>query len=342
MRLFPKLLLSFIGVILTGVVAVSYLVNTLAAREVHAIMVQGGMTTEAGLAQELAGYYRGHGAWDGVEVLLDDHRGMGSMMGQQVLLADAQGRVIVDTTRALTGQTLADEELATGIVIDVAGEPVGTLLVRGGMMGGSGMGNREQDLLTRVTRATWLAALIAGGVALGVGGFLAYTLVRPIQRLTAATGAVAQGDLAQRVPVKSNDEIGDLATSFNTMADSLQTAERLRREMTADIAHELRNPLTVLQGNLEAVMDGVLPPTEETLQPLLDQTRLLTRLVEDLRTLALAEAGQLDLKREPTDVVALVQSVMARFRPPAEAKHITLLVEAPSDLPVVMLDPQRI
>lgn len=342
MRLFPKLLLSFIGVILTGVVAVSYLVNQLAAREVHAIMVQGGMTTEAGLAQQLAGYYRGHGAWDGVEVLLDDHRGMGSMMGQQVVLADAQGRVIVDTTRALTGQTLTDEELATGIVIDVAGEPVGTLLVRGGMMGGSGMGNSEQDLLTRVTRATWLAALIAGGVALGVGGFLAYNLVRPIQRLTAATRAVAQGDLAQRVPVNSNDEIGDLAISFNTMADSLQTAEHLRREMTTDIAHELRNPLTVLQGNLEAVMDGVLPPTNETLQPLLDQTRLLTRLVEDLRTLALAEAGQLDLKREPTDVVALVQSVMARFRPPAEAKHITLLVEAPSDLPVVTLDPQRI
>lgn len=344
MRLFPKLLLSFIGVILTGVVAVSYLVNQLAAREVHAIMVQGGMTTEADLAQELAGYYRGHGAWDGVEVLLDDHRGMGSMMGQQVLLADAQGRVIVDTTRALTGQTLTDEELALGTVIDVAGKPVGTLLVRGGlgMMGGSGMGNREQDLLTRVTRATWLAALMAGGVALGVGGLLAYSLVRPIQRLTAATHAVAQGDLAQRVPVKSKDEIGDLATSFNTMADHLQSAERLRREMTADIAHELRNPLTVLQSNLEAVMDGVLPRTDETLQPLLDQTQLLIRLVEDLRTLALAEAGQLDLKREPTDAVALVQSVIARFRPPAEAKHITLQVEAPSDLPVVTLDPQRI
>lgn len=344
MRLYPKLLLSFIGVILTGVVAVSYLVNTLTAREVHAIMVQGGMTTDTSLAQELAGYYRGHGGWDGVDILLDDRRGMGSMMGQQLLLADAQGRVIVDTTHALTGQTLTDEERATGVVIDVAGEPVGTLIVRGGrgMMGGSSMGNSEQDLLTRVTRATWLAALMAGSVALVVGGLLAYSLVRPIQRLTAATRAVAQGDLAQRVPVKSNDEIGDLATSFNTMADSLQTAEHLRREMTADIAHELRNPLTVLQGNLEAVLDGVLPPTDETLQPLLDQTRLLTRLVEDLRTLALAEAGQLDLQREPTDVVVLVHSVIARFRPPAEAKHIVLQVETPPPLPVVMLDAQRI
>lgn len=344
MRLFPKLLLSFVGVILTGVVAVSYLVNTLTAREVHAIMVRGGMTTDSNLAQELAGYYRGHGAWDGVDIILDDRQGMGSMMGQQVVLADAQGQVIVDITRALMGQTLTDEELATGVVIDVAGEPVGTLIVRGGggMMGGSSLGNSEQDLLARVTRATWLAALVAGSVALVVGGFLAYSLVRPIQRLTSATRAVAQGDLAQRVPVNSNDEIGDLATSFNTMADSLQTAEHLRRELTADIAHELRNPLTVLQGNLEAVMDGVLPPTEETLQPLLDQTHLLARLVEDLRTLALAEAGQLDLKREPTDVVALVHSVVARFRPPAEAKHIALQVETSPPLSVIMLDSQRI
>lgn len=343
MRLFPKLLLSFVGVILTGVVAVSYFVNTFTAREVQAIMLQGGMTTDANLAQELAGYYRGHGAWDGVEALLDDRQGMGPMMGQRLLLADAQGRVIVDTTRAPTGQTLTDEDLALGVAIEVAGERVGTLIARGGMMGNAGMGhNSEQDLLARVTRATWLAALMAGGVALVVGGLLAYNLARPIQRLTAATHAVALGDLTQRVQVKSGDEIGDLATSFNTMANSLQTAERLRREMTADIAHELRNPLTVLQGNLEAVMDGVLPPTNETLQPLLDQTRLLNRLVEDLRTLALAEAGQLDLKREPTDVAALAQSVIARFKPPAEAKHISLQFETPSDLPAVSLDAQRI
>lgn len=342
MRLFPKVLLSFVGVILTGVVAVAFLVNALTTREVLTIMVQGGMATETGLAQELAGYYRGHGTWEGVSVLLADHGGMGAMMGQQLLLADAQGQVIVDSTQAQTGQTLTDEELAAGQAITVGGERVGTLIARGGMMGGAGMGNREQALLRRVTRATWLAALIAGGVALVVGGLLAYNLVRPIQRLTAATRSVARGDLAQRVAVNSRDEIGDLANSFNAMADSLQTAERLRREMTADIAHELRNPLTVLQGNLEAVLDGVLPPTDESLQPLLDQTRLLNRLVEDLRTLALAETGQLDLKRERTDVAALVRSVAARFRPSADAKHLSLQFEASPGLPVVSLDPQRI
>jgi two-component system OmpR family sensor kinase/two-component system sensor histidine kinase BaeS len=171
---------------------------------------------------------------------------------------------------------------------------------------------------------------------------LAYGLVRPIRQLTMATGAVARGDLGPRVPLKSKDEIGELAASFNSMADSLQKAEQLRRDMTADIAHELRNPLAILQGNLEAMVDGVIPPTPEDLQPLFDQTRLLTRLVEDLRTLALAEAGQLSLNRVPTDVAALAQSVIARFTAPAEAKRIALRVETLPDLPNITLDPHRI
>jgi signal transduction histidine kinase len=171
---------------------------------------------------------------------------------------------------------------------------------------------------------------------------MAYRLVRPIRRLTQATQAVARGDLSQRVAVTAKDEIGDLGAAFNAMTADLQKAERLRRDMTADIAHELRNPLAVLQGNLEAVLDGVLPPTEENLRPLLDQTQLLTRLVDDLRTLALADSGQLGLNRVPTDPAALVRSVAARFAPQAEVKHITLQADIGDDLPTLSLDAQRI
>ena len=106
MRLFPKLLLSFFGVILTGVVVVSYLANQAAAREVRAFMFQGGMATDASLAQQLAGYYRGHGSWEGVEVVLEDRSSMSSMMGQQLLVTDVQGRVVADTAGARIGQTL--------------------------------------------------------------------------------------------------------------------------------------------------------------------------------------------------------------------------------------------
>jgi len=353
MRLFPKLLLSFLAVILAGVLVVSYLANQAAAREVRAFMFQGGMATDAGLAQELAGYYRGHGSWEGVEAVLWDQSGMSSMMGQQLLLTDAQGRIVADTAGARIGQTLPEADIASGAAIEVNGARVGTLIAQGGIgMGGNGMmgdagfgqgsDNTERDLLARVNRAIWLAALAAGGAALVGGGLLAYGLVRPIRQLKAATGAVARGDLAQRVPIRSKDEIGELAASFNSMADSLQKAEQLRRDMTADIAHELRNPLAILQGNLEAMVDGVIPPTPEELQPLFDQTRLLTRLVEDLRTLALAEAGQLSLNRVPTDPAALVRSVVARFTPQAEAKHITLRAELPAALPTLTLDSQRV
>jgi signal transduction histidine kinase len=112
--------------------------------------------------------------------------------------------------------------------------------------------------------------------------------------------------------------------------------------MTADIAHELRTPLSVIQGNLEAVLDGVYPPDAEHIQPALDQAQLLARLVEDLRTLALAEAGQLSLDRQPTDVAELVKRVVASFEPKAADRRVTLSVDAPSSLPRIRADGQRI
>lgn len=347
MRLFLKLLLAFLTVVLAGVAVVSYLANQAAAREVHGFMFRGGMTTEPALVLELAGYYRGRGTWDGVETLLDagyGAGGMGGMMDQQLIVVDAAGRVVADTHNALVGQRLPDTELAAGLAIEVDGQRVGALIARGGMrMDGMGMtATAADDLLARVNRAIWLAALAAGGAALVVGGLLAYGLVRPIGRLTRATAALARGDLSQRVPVTTHDEIGDLATAFNAMATDLQKAGQLRRDMTADLAHELRNPLAALQGSLEAVMDGILPPTEENLRPLLEQTQILTRLVDDLRTLALADAGQLPLHRVPTDPGALVRSVVGQFAALADAKKVFLSAEAASDLPFLLLDPQRI
>ncbi len=347
MRLFPRLLLSFLTVVLTGVVVVSYLANQAAAREVHGFMFQGGMTDEARLAQELAGYYRGRGSWAGVDTVLDAGHGlgnMGGMMGQQLIVVDEHGQVVADTGNLLLGQTLNGTELASGTAVTVNGARVGALIARGnmGMMGGFGIETAANDLLARVNRAIWLAALAAGVAAIVVGGLLAYGLARPIRRLTAATAAVARGDLSQRVPVSSKDEIGDLAAAFNSMAADLQKAEQLRRDMVADIAHELRNPLAVLQSNLEAVTDGVLPLDLETIQPLLDQTQLLTQLVNDLRTLALADAGQLPLRRVPTNPAELARSVAAQFAAQAEAKGITLRCEITDGLPAVSLDPQRI
>ena len=349
MRLFSKLLLSFMVVVLVGMAVVSFLANRAAAREVRGFMFQGGMTTDAGLAQELAGYYRGHGSWESAQTLIsNDHMMTGGMMSQRLVIADAQGQIVADSGGRWVGQYLRNEDLAAGAAIEVDGVRVGTLLAAGGgpgMMGGnfgSPGQTLEADLLQRVNRAIWLAAVVAGGLALVIGGLLAYGLVRPIRQLTSATGAVARGDLSHRVSISPRDEIGDLADSFNSMAADLEKAEGLRRNMMADIAHELRNPIAVLQANLEAVVDGVLPPTAENLQPLLDQSQLLSRLVDDLRTLALAESGQLSLNRAPTDPAEIVRSVVLQFTQQAEARHITIQSDIAPNLPQVALDSQRI
>jgi len=209
------------------------------------------------------------------------------------------------------------------------------------MMGGM-MGAPEQNFLDRVNRAVLLAGLAAGVVALLLGFIVFRSITAPLNRLTRAAHAVATGDLAQRVQIRTGDEIAELGAAFNSMAANLQQGEQLRREMTADIAHELRTPLSVIQGNLEAILDGVYPPDAEHIQPALDQTQLLARLVEDLRTLALAEAGQLSLDRQPVDVAELTRRVVASFEPRAADKRVTLSLEATPALPPVHADGQRI
>lgn len=345
MRLFPKLLLSFLAVAFVGVLVVTLAANQATAREVRGLMMQGDASSDYGLAQQLAGYYRGHGSWDNVHTLLTGGHMMGGlmggMMGQSVfIVADASGQIVADTGSGRLGAVATSAELTDGIPITVDNHRVGTLIAASGS--GADRYGPGDTLLTRVNIAIGLGALAAGGAALVVGGLLAYGIVRPVRQLTEATAAVARGALDHRVPVNSRDEIGQLGVAFNSMAADLQNAERLRRDMTADVAHELRNPIAVLRGNIEAVIDGVLPPTPDNLQPLLEQTQLLSRLVDDLRMLALADADELSLDRQPTDVGALAQTVLAQFAAAAEARRITLAPDVAPALPGVWADPQRL
>jgi len=145
------------------------------------------------------------------------------------------------------------------------------------------------------------------------------------------------------VEVHGDDELATLGHTFNQMADSLQQAEESRRAMTADIAHELRTPLAVQRANLEAIQDGVYPLTVANLVPVIEQNHLLTHLVEDLRTLALADAGQIELERVSTDLVALLSRVVERFQPQAVTQQIGLsITPPPATLPLVVIDPIRL
>jgi signal transduction histidine kinase len=160
------------------------------------------------------------------------------------------------------------------------------------------------------------------------------SIATPLVDVMAAADAVAGGNLSARVPEHGPGEFGRLARSFNRMAEELERADQQRRNLTADVAHELRTPLHVIQGNLEGILDDVYAPTREHIEATLEETRLLTRLVEDLRTLSLAEAGQLPLVREPVDVVELLADVGTSFGGQAEAAGIDLRVKP-------ALDPER-
>jgi two-component system OmpR family sensor kinase/two-component system sensor histidine kinase BaeS len=219
---------------------------------------------------------------------------------------------------------------------------VGYLLAEGGISLGS---NEEAYLLNRLSRASVLAGLIAGSLALGLAMLLAYSLAQPLRTLTNAAGRLAQGDLSQRVAFRGHDELTELGNAFNHMAASLQQAEQSRRAMTTDIAHELRTPLAVQRAHLEALQDGIYPLTAENLSAVLEQNLLLSRLVDDLRTLALADAGQLTLERTPTDFAKLVQRTVERFEPQAATRQVSISLDLPPDtssLPLLSLDPMRI
>lgn len=160
-----------------------------------------------------------------------------------------------------------------------------------------------------------------------VGGIMFRRLGLPLVEVMAAADAVAEGDLSVRVQENRPGELGRLARSFNRMTSELARSEQQRRNLTADVAHELRTPLHIIQGNLEGILDGVYEATPEHINATLDETRLLARLVNDLQTLSLAEAGQLPLYPLPTPVVDLLADVQTSLAGQAAAANIELSVE---------------
>ena len=181
----------------------------------------------------------------------------------------------------------------------------------------------------------------------GIGSLVlaARTLQRmsaPLGDLVDAAGRITQGDYSPRVPVHGSSELRSLARAFNDMAARLQLTEEQRRDLMADITHELRTPLTVIQGNLEGMVDGVYAADESHLKSVLEETQILSRLVDDLRTLALAESGALQLKKEPTDLAVLIGEIVSAFRAQADAAGVSLQIQSGDGIPLLDLDPERI
>ncbi len=190
------------------------------------------------------------------------------------------------------------------------------------------------------------AGLVVPVVLIFAGVFL---LARALQRVASpigdmmeAAGRVADGDYNTRVAERGPREVRALARAFNSMAARLRASDEQRRNLLADVTHDLRTPLTVIQGNLEGLLDGVYPRDDAHLTPILEETRVLSRLIDDLRTLALAESGALKLQKEPTDLATLVNETTASFRAQADAAGVALGAEVEAGLPALEIDPARI
>ena len=207
---------------------------------------------------------------------------------------------------------------------------------------GPGFDPIQSGFISTVNRSLLLAAGAAGLVALLLTAALSRRILGPVEALTAAARKMEKGDLSQRVSVRSQDEIGELARSFNAMADGLARIEQLRRHMVTDVAHELRTPLTNIRGYLEALRDGVAQPDAPLIDSLHEEALLLNRLIDDLQDLALAEAGQLRLARGPVALGALVEAAVSALRPALADKRLTIAVDVPADLPCADADAARV
>ncbi len=347
-RLWIKLSLAFLAISLAAIGVVALLWSRATGAVFRQYVVSASMAGQPAWADALVQYYATQGSWDGVGNLLAEigpgsgggmgmGRGRGSMAGAgpDLAVVGTDGRVAASRSGDLIGERLPPSVLAQGVPLLLDGRPVGTVLALR-------LDAQAQAFLIRVRTSLLWAALLAAALSLVLGVAVSRLLTAPLDRLTRAAQAVAAGDLAQHVDVHSRDEIGELGSAFNAMTASLAEAEALRKNLMADVAHELRTPLTVVQGNLQAILDGVYPLEMGQVRTLYDETRLLTRLVDDLHDLALADAGQLRLQRAPVDLAALARAAVNQFAPVAEASGVKLELEVSEEIPGIEADASRL
>ncbi|HQM38564.1 MAG TPA: ATP-binding protein [Candidatus Bipolaricaulis anaerobius] len=262
----------------------------------------------------------------------------GSPRAPGFLLVSPEGQVVLAQDLSLVGQVLPPAEVARGTPIELPDGSQWTIVP----VEESPPPPLHEAFLQTVNRSLWIATGVVAVVALILALLLIRHLTGPLRNLAAAAHRIAAGDLTARVEETGEDELGKLAQSFNAMAESLEEAERSKRQMIADVAHELRTPITVLRAAVEGFEDGVLEPTPENLSALKDKVHLTARLIEDLQQLALADMGRLSLRQEPFPLEPVIADIAAMIGPQLEDGGIQLALDLPPDLPPAAGDRQRI
>ena len=358
-RLWVQLTLAFALVILVAVAAIGLLADLTAGQAFRQYLSYGDIARFQNLTDNLSNYYEANGSWDGVEQILSQVRivpapaapapgmdrrpGTLDWMNDQVtiIFADVDRNVLYDSASGAPDGKLTRTERAAAQEILVEDQVVGYLVVSRPLQSAI-LGPLEQAFVVRLRWLLVIGGLLAGVLGVLLGLALSRNLTAPLQRLAVAARAVARRDFSQRVEVEGSAEIAEVAQAFNEMTSALERSEAQRQNMVADVAHELRTPLSVVQGNLRAILDDVFPLDKTEISRLYDETRLLSRLVDDLRELALADAGQLRLNLQTTDAGRVIRTLADNLSIVAEAQEVALEVQVPDELVPVRADPDRL
>lgn len=337
-RLQFRLLAAFTVVVLVTIAAVLFFVNQATKSEIRHFGERVNQARIARMQVELARFYFLYRNWQGIQPAIEQ---WGNLYEQRIVLADSQGTVVADSQGELVGQF--NRPVPSGRVLPIRGPggAIGTLYVAPRPSSELGI-DSLQVLFRTIGRYFIWGGLIAIGAALLITYLLSQRILSPVRALTSAAGRLGQGDFSPRIASKDKSELGDLARAFNIMAENLQRTEQLRKNMVADVAHELRTPLSNIKGYLEAVSDGVVKPDAETIRKLNEEATLLARLVEDLQELSLAEAGTLKLVCLPENIAGVIVQTVAMLQPRAAAKGLSLVIELADKLPLVNIDAQRV
>ncbi|MBN2075980.1 MAG: HAMP domain-containing protein [Dehalococcoidales bacterium] len=332
-----RLLLGFTLVILVAIGAVLFFVNQATRDEIQRFREQIDNSRALRMQSELTRIYFINRDWEGIQPIIEQ---WSNLYEQQIVLTDSEGIVVADSQGRLSGEYEPD---SPGRVISFPfqREGFGTLYII--PRSSSELSLESFQLLFKsIGRYFLWGGLIAIIIALILTYFFSRRILSPVRALTQAANRLGSGDFTQRVDVNGNTELDQLGTTFNTMADNLGRAEELRKNMVADIAHELRNPLANIKGYLEAAHDGLIQTNQDTIRKLDEEATLLTRLVDDLQELSLAEAGELKLEREPGEIGKIIETTAQMMQTKALQKEVNLEFTSADNLPEITIDVHRI
>ena len=311
-----KMALAFTAVVLIAIAGIVIFTTADSNRQLSNYMNRGGLLGIENLVTNLEAHYQKMGSWQEVESVFNNtpHGNNNSRMTMyQFTLTDSNGIVQWSNSGDREGSLYSGKFRTEGLkLVDRRENIIGYLLVN---QDGSPVMNQVTPFLERMNRALVMAGIIAGIAAILLALLISRQLLKPVSALMKAASSISSGDLTARVNISSNDEFHTLGTTFNQMAENVQSSDERKKALTADVAHELRTPLSVQKAQLEAMIDGVIPISVENLQAISSQTDVLARLVDDLRTLALTDSRELQLDMQVVILDEVIESMVESLRP---------------------------